>query len=116
MSGERERPACERRHAARYDPSELAEPVFVVGSRMVNIGALGLMLDAPVPLATDSSVRLHLVVGEYKAAVDAIVRSCVPRAAAGGSTWGVGVEFERLSEPARERLERALVSRRRGTA
>lgn len=116
MSGERERPACERRRAPRYDPSELDEPVFVVGSRMVNVGVLGLMLDAPVPLATDSSVRLHLVVGEHKAAVDARVRSCVPRAAAGASTWGVGVEFEQISEPARERLERALVSGRRGTA
>jgi hypothetical protein len=100
----------------RFEPAELAESVFVVGSRVVNIGAHGLMLEAPVPLATDSPLRFHLVVGERKDPVDARVRSCVPRRRGRASTWGIGLEFEAISDGARERLERALVSRRSGNA
>jgi hypothetical protein len=107
-------PGAERRRVPRFEPAELAESVFVVGSRIVNIGAHGLMLEAPVPLAADSPLRFHLVVGEHKDAVDARVRSCVPRSR--GRSWGVGVEFEAISEGARGRLERALLSRRSGNA
>lgn len=117
MSGEPQQDrGDERRRVPRFEPAELHEPVFVVGSRVVNIGAHGLMLEAPVPLAEDSSLRLHLVVGGHKAPIDARVRSCVPRAGDRQTAWGVGVEFEAISEAARQRLEQALVLRRRGTA
>jgi hypothetical protein len=75
-----------------------------VGARLVTIGALGLMVEAPVPLARDSPLELHLVVAGQKASVDARVRSCVQRPPA----WGVGVEFESISPEARARLERVL--------
>ena len=106
----------ERRRVPRFEPAELGEAVFVVGSRMVNIGAHGLMLEAPVPLATDSSLRFHLVVGGHKAPIEARVRSCVPRSRGRQAAWGVGVEFESIGDAARQRLERALVPRRRGSA
>jgi hypothetical protein len=100
----------------RFEPGELTEPVFVVGSRVVNIGAHGLMLEAPVPLAQDSSVRFHLVVSGHKVQVVARVRSSVPRVRGWQRAWGVGVEFEQMSDAGRQTLEHALVSRRRGTA
>jgi hypothetical protein len=104
----------ERRRAPRLDPDELAEPVLVVGSRLVNIGPQGLMLEAPVPLALESALHLHLVVGGERADVDTRVRGCVPRAH--GRSWGVGVEFQNLDPAARERLDRALGSGRKGRA
>lgn len=104
----------ERRRAPRLEPDELAEPVLVLGSRLVNIGPEGLMLEAPVPLAPESALRLHLVVGGERADVDARVRGCVPRAH--GRSWGVGVEFEKLDPAARERLDRALGFGRMGRA
>jgi hypothetical protein len=99
----------ERRRAPRLEPEELAEPVFVIGSRLVNIGPDGLMMEAPVPLAPESIVHLHLVVGGERAEVEGRVAGCVPRPHGSGRGWGVGVEFKSMPAPARERLARALV-------
>jgi len=98
----------ERRQAPRLEPGELAEPVLVVGSRLVNIGPGGLMLEAPVPLRPDSSLQLHLVVGGERTDLDARVKGCVARPVGRRAAWGVGVQFETLDPLLRERLERAL--------
>jgi Tfp pilus assembly protein PilZ len=106
----------ERRLAPRLEPDDLSEPVFVIGSHLVNIGSGGLMLEAPVPLAPESTLHLRLVVGGERAEVDARVRGCAPRSQGRRRTWGVGVQFENLEPAARERLERALLPRRKGQA
>ena len=106
----------ERRRAPRLEPGDLAEPVLVIGSRLVNIGPGGLMLEAPVPLPVESSLHLHLVVAGERTDVDARVRGCVPRSRGRRQAWGVGVEFENLDPVARERLDRALGPRRKGRA
>jgi hypothetical protein len=98
----------ERRRAPRLEPGDLAEPVLVVGSRLVNIGPDGLMLEAPIPLSLESSLRLHLVVAGERTEVDARVRGCVARPQGPRHAWGVGVEFENLDPVARARLDRAL--------
>ena len=103
----------ERRRAPRLEPGELAEPVLVVGSRLVNIGPQGLMLEAPVPLAPESILQLRLVVGGEKTDVDARVCGCVPRPQGRARSWGVGVEFQNMDPAARERLARALGSGRK---
>ena len=106
----------ERRLAPRLEPDDLSEPVFVIGSRLVNIGPGGLMLEAPVPLAPESALHLRLVLGGERAEVDARVRGCAPRAHGRVPAWGVGVQFENLEPAARERLERALAPLRKGRA
>jgi hypothetical protein len=98
----------ERRQGPRLEPNELAEPVLVVGSRLLNIGPGGLMLEAPVPLAPDSPLHLHLLVGGERADFDVRVRGCVQRSVGRRSSWGVGVQFEAVDSVSRERLERAL--------
>lgn len=102
----------ERRRAQRLEPEDLAEPVFVVGSRLVNIGPGGLMMETPIPLAPQTTVHLRLVVGGQRADVQARVAACVPRARGSSRGWGVGVEFTSVPKPARERLARALRGRR----
>jgi Tfp pilus assembly protein PilZ len=104
----------ERRLTPRLEPDDLSEPVFVVGSRLVNIGRGGLMLEAPVPLAPESPLHLRLVLGGERAPVDARVRGCVPRSYGRRRVWGVGVQFENLPPAVRARLERALLPRRKG--
>ena len=108
----------ERRQAPRLAPAELAEPVLLVGSRLVNIGPGGLMLEAPVPLAPDSPLQLRLLVGGERTDFCAHVRGCVPRPGSRRTAWSVGVEFDALDTVARERLERALGigPRRKGRA
>jgi hypothetical protein len=106
----------ERRQAPRFEPGDLAEPVLVVGSRLVNIGSGGLMLEAPIPLAPDSTVHLRLVVGGERADVDATVRECVQRSQGRRRSWSVGMQFVKLDAAARARLERALGPRGKGRA
>jgi hypothetical protein len=108
VSGRREPLEPDRRRAPRLEPGDLAEPVLVVGSRLVNIGPGGLMLEASVPLAPDSPLHLHLLVGGERTDLDARVRGCVPRGIGRKTAWGVGVQFEGLDPVSRERLERAL--------
>ncbi len=98
----------DRRRAPRLEPDELAEPVMVVGSRLVNIGPGGLMLEAPIPLTPESTLRLRLVVAGERTDVHARVRGCVPRPEGRRNAWAVGVEFEDLDPEARVRLERAM--------
>jgi Tfp pilus assembly protein PilZ len=93
----------ERRRALRAEPDELAEPVSVVGSHLVNICHDGLMIEAPVPLAPDSMLRLRLVVAGVKSELEARVAQCRPRGPA-GAPWGVGVEFTQVPREIRERL------------
>jgi PilZ domain len=111
VTGRRERDrerAEERRQGPRLTPSELSEPVLVVGSRLVNIGPGGLMLEAPVPLTPDSPLQLHLLVGGERTDLDTRVRGCVPHGTGRRAGWSVGVQFESLDPISRERLERAL--------
>jgi hypothetical protein len=114
VADERRANGSERRRVPRYSPDQLSEAVFVIGSRLVTVGAHGLMLEAPVPLPAGAPLRIHLVVSGMKAEVDVRVRSCVARTQ--GARWGLGVEFERISVDARERLQRALVTARSGSA
>ena len=97
----------ERRRALRAEPDELAERVSVMGTRLVNISHHGLMIEAPVPLAPDSTLRFRLVVAGTKSELEARVAQCRPRGPAGGR-WGVGVEFTEVPREMRERLTRAL--------
>jgi hypothetical protein len=106
----------ERRRGPRLEPGELAEPVLVVGSRLVNIGPGGLMLEAPIPLSPESSLHLRLVVGGERTDVDARVRGCVARSQGRRQAWGVGVEFENLDPVARALLDRALGPKAKGRA
>lgn len=103
---------AERRRAPRLEPDQLAEPVLLVGSRLLNIGPDGLMLEAPIPLAPESALQLRLVLGGERADVDARVRGCSARARGRRHTWRVGVEFQNLEPAARARLERALQPRK----
>ena len=98
----------ERRRAPRVLPDELAEPVCVVGARLVDISRDGLLLEAPVPLPPQSTLRLRLVVGGVKTELETRVASSRRRALAGSRPWGVGVEFGELPADVRERLTRAL--------
>ena len=98
----------ERRSHPRRSPEELAEPVQVVGSQLVDIGRGGLRLEAPIPLTVESAVHLRLVLGGQRTDVDARVRGCERHEEGRRCSWGVGLEFERLDPSARARLDRVL--------
>jgi hypothetical protein len=80
----------------------------VVGARLLNISRNGLLLEAPVPLSPQSSLRLRLVVGGVKTELETRVTDCRRRPPGGGRPWGVGLEFTDVPADVRDRLARAL--------
>ncbi len=88
----------------------------MVGSRLLNIGRGGLMLEAPIALAPESTLHLRLLLGGQRADVDARVCACVERGTGRRRSWGVGLQFESLPPEAAARLDRALRPARTGRA
>jgi hypothetical protein len=91
------------------EPQYLSTPVSVVGTRLLNISQDGALIEAPVPLARDSTLRFRLVVEREKSELEARVAQCRPRTSAGGR-WNVGLEFTEVPRHMRERLRRALAT------
>ena len=102
----------ERRRSPRAEPDELPEPISVVGTRLLNISRGGLLIEAPIPLAPESNLRLRLVVGGKKTELDTRVTDCRRRLAAGPRPWGVGIAFTDVPRETLDRLE-DLLSRKR---
>jgi len=91
------------------EPQHLSTPVSVVGTRLMNISRDGALIEAPVPLAPESTLRLRLVVEGVKSELEARVAQCRPREPSGGR-WSVGLEFTEVPSDMRERLTRALAT------
>ena len=83
----------------------------VVGTRLLDISHHGALIEAPVPLALESSLRFRLVVEGVKSEIEARVAQCRPRPPA-ASRWNVGLEFTEISGDMRDRLTRALATTR----
>jgi c-di-GMP-binding flagellar brake protein YcgR len=89
--------------------------VSVVGARLVNVSAHGMMIESPVPMETDCVLQFRLVVAGEKVDVEARVANCHVRPGEKRKTYGVGLEFVKIPEDARQRLVQALKSARTGT-
>lgn len=98
----------ERRRAVRCVPDDLAEPLSVVGARLLDVSPFGLQIEAGVPLAPGSSLHLQVLVGGTKAEVEARVADCRRRGTPAGRAFGVGLELTHVPEALRSRLARAL--------
>ena len=98
----------ERRRSPRAEPEELPEPVSVVGTRLLDISHGGLAIEAPVPLAPESSLRLRLVLRGVKTELETRVADCRRRTSDRGRPWGVGVEFTDVPQETRHRLSEVL--------
>lgn len=83
----------------------------VVGTRLLNISHHGALIEAPVPLALESSLRFRLVVEGVKSEIEARVAQCRPRQPDRGR-WHVGLEFQDITRDMRDRLGRALATYR----
>lgn len=96
----------ERRRAPRQ-PAQ--EAISVVGAKLLNVSRYGMLIESPVPMALDAVLRLRLMIGGQPADVEARVAVCTPQP--GLKAYGVGLEFSRLAETDRARLEQALIGR-----
>ena len=111
----RDRSGRERRPRPAPRARRAHEPVLVVGSRLVNIGPGGLMLEAPVPLAPDSPLQLHLLLGGER---PTSTRACEAARARQRASAGLGrrraVRDPRRPPRASGSSARSIGPRRRG--
>jgi len=97
----------ERRRAPRVAVPAAGWPVSVVGARLRDVSAYGMMIESPVALTVDSELQFRLVVEGEKTDVGARVAACTPLSGP-RRAYGVGLEFTRIDEDVRARLARVL--------
>jgi len=97
----------ERRRAERVPMTGAGANVAVVGARLVNASAYGMLIESPVPLEPEAVLPLRLVIRGDKTDIEARVAACTPLPGA-RRNFGVGLELVRIDEMARGRLEEAV--------
>ena len=96
----------ERRRAERIAMTPPANPVSVVGARIIDVSPYGMMNESRVAISPDAVLPFRIVVGGRTSDVSCRVANCRP--AAGGGQFGIGLEFIDLAPDARDRLQEVL--------
>jgi len=97
----------ERRRAPRV-PVPPGGPASVIGARLVAASPYGMMIESPVPMERDATLRLRMVVACERVDVEARVAACRRMASGGKMVFGVGLEFTSIPGAVREKLRDVL--------
>ena len=103
----------DRRRAERVALDYPGASISVIGARLVNASAFGMMIESPVRLETEAELPLRLVMRGAKTDVLARVAGCVPLSGP-RRAYSVGLEFTRIDEATRESLRAVLAPIREG--
>ena len=98
----------DRRRAERIPMAPPANPVSVVGARIIDVSPFGMRIESPVAIAPDAVLPFRIVVAGRTSDVSCRVATCRPGVPAGEGRFGIGLEFLDLSSEAREHLRGAL--------
>lgn len=112
MSGPGAPTGFERRRAERFPLPPRGGDISVVGARLVNVSAHGMLIESMVPMEQDQTLQLRVLIGGEKADVEARVACCSVLASGRRRLYGVGLEFTTIPEAARERLIALLTAAR----
>ena len=96
----------ERRRAPRIPMLPPANPVTVVGARIVDVSPFGMRIDSPFAISVDSVLPFRIAVSGQTTDVQCRVAVCRP--SGDGGRFGVGLEFLDLDAGFREHLVAAL--------
>ena len=85
-----------------------ANPVSVVGARIIDVSPFGMMIESPVAISPDSVLPFRIVVNGRTSDVSCRVATC--RSVPGGNQgrFGVGLEFLDLAADSRDHLREVL--------
>lgn len=97
----------ERRRAERIAMTPPANPVSVVGARIIDVSPFGMMIASPVAISPDAVLPFRIVVHGRTSDVRCRVATCRPAPGDQGY-FGVGLEFLDLAPEARDHLRDAL--------
>ena len=98
----------ERRRAQRVAMTPPANPVSVVGARIVDVSPFGMMIESPVAISPDAVLPFRIVVDGRTSDVSCRVATCRPGAGESQSRFGVGLEFLDLPADSRDHLREVL--------
>jgi hypothetical protein len=85
--------------------------VSVAGTRLLNISHGGLLIEAPIPLAPESHLRLRLTLGDLNTELETRVTDCRRRTSDRGRPWAVGIAFTEVPGETQRRLADILSPR-----
>lgn len=105
----------ERRRAERVHLEGTGAPLSMVGARLVNATAHGMMIESPVPLERDAILPLRLQIRGEKADIEARVAAIWPLPGP-KREFGVGLELTHIEDVARARLQEVLQEARNPVA
>ena len=98
----------ERRRAKRIAMTPPANPVSVVGARIIDVSPYGMMIESPVAISPDAVLPFRIVVEGRTSDVSCRVATCRPGAGGDERRFGVGLEFLDLPAESRDHLREAL--------
>lgn len=98
----------ERRRAERIAMTPPANPVSVVGARIIDVSPFGMMIESPVAISPDAVLPFRIVVGGRTSDVSCRVATCRPAAGEDQRHFGVGLEFLDLAAESRDHLREVL--------
>lgn len=106
----------ERRRSERFPLPPRGGAISVVGARLVNVSAHGMLIESMLPMERDLALSLRMTIGGLKADVEARVAFCSVLANGRRRLYGVGLEFTAVPETARQRLRGLLDAARAARA
>jgi hypothetical protein len=86
--------------------------ISVVGARLVDVSAHGMLIESLVPMEEGLSLRLRVVIAGEKHDIEARVAYCSLLASGRRRLYGVGLELSSIPSAAQERLREILTSTR----
>ena len=88
-----------------------ANPVSVVGARIIDVSPFGMMIESPVAISPDAVLPFRIVVAGRASDVSCRVATCRPAAGEDQRHFGVGLEFLDLAVESRDHLREVLQHR-----
>jgi hypothetical protein len=98
----------ERRRAERIAMMPPANPVSVVGARIIDVSPFGMRIASPVAITPDTVLPFRIVVDGHTSDVSCRVATCRPAAGGDQRHFGIGLEFLDLPAETGDRLRDAL--------
>jgi Tfp pilus assembly protein PilZ len=102
----------ERRRSERFALPPRSAAISVVGARLVNVSAHGMLIESMVPMEEDLTLQLRLLISGEKADVEARVARCSMLASGRRRLYGVGLEFTTIPPGVQQRLLAVLAAAR----
>lgn len=98
----------DRRRSERIPAPPRGGSVSVVGARLVNVSAHGMLIESFVPLERDAHMNFRLVIAGEKVDAEARVVACSLLSSGRRKVFGVGLDFTAMPEAACQRLSEVL--------